>query len=170
MGERLEILRRFQKCLRRATAASTAGEAEAAEAAARRLMQTHNINALKLTDKSLYDYTTFTDNVLLAKLRDEQIAAQRSAVAANKARSRFKKPRDEARIEQLRMLLNSGLSRTEICDRHSFNQGEISGIIRDYTGAKSAKKYFQDNPKWIEEDNCGRVFYALMTSAKGETA
>jgi hypothetical protein len=77
MGERLEILKRFQKCLRRATAASTPGEAEAAEAAARRLMEVHQIDPTKLTDKSLYDHTNFADNALLRKLREEHIVKNR---------------------------------------------------------------------------------------------
>jgi hypothetical protein len=73
--DRLEILRRFQKCLRRATAGATSGECAAAEAAARRLMVEHDIDPIPLPTISLYDRTDFSDNALLIKLRDEWRAA-----------------------------------------------------------------------------------------------
>jgi len=80
----LERLRRFQKCLRRASDASSLGEAQAAEAAARRLMEVYKIDPLVLTNKSLYDHTSFADNWLLLKLREERKLAKQHGRGAKK--------------------------------------------------------------------------------------
>lgn len=70
-------------------------------------------------------------------------------------------PRNEARVEHLRQLLNNGKSRADITKQDGYSHGEISGIIRDYAGAKSADQRFQDNPKWIIGEKDGRVVYNL---------
>jgi uncharacterized protein DUF2786 len=80
----LERLRRFQKCLRRASDASSPGEAQAAEAAARRLMEAYKIDPLMLTNKSLYDHTSFANNALLLKLREERQLARQHRRGAKK--------------------------------------------------------------------------------------
>jgi len=85
LTQQLERLRRFQKCLRRASDASSPGEAQAAEAAARRLLEAYKIDPLLLTDKSLYDHTSFANNSLLIKLREErQHAKQKRRGAKHK--------------------------------------------------------------------------------------
>ena len=115
MNERLDTLRRFQKCLRRAVEASTPGEAEAAEAAARRIMQACDINPLKLTDKSLYDHTTFADNALLIRLRKEYIVAQRKRKKKNVRGVSGQIANSD--LEKFRLLLNKGFGLTEIAAR-----------------------------------------------------
>jgi hypothetical protein len=67
-----ESLKRFQKCLRMASAATSLGEAQAAEAAARRVMESAGLNPLTVPDHSVYDTTNFADNALLLKLREER--------------------------------------------------------------------------------------------------
>jgi hypothetical protein len=62
---------KFQKTLALAAAASNEYEAAAAEFAARRLMDTHAINPTVIPNASLYNRMSFTDNVLLKKLRAE---------------------------------------------------------------------------------------------------
>jgi hypothetical protein len=74
--------------------------------------------------------------------------------------------RDEARVERLRQLLNIK-ERPDICRDDGYNQGEISGIIRDCTGAKSADRKFQDNPRWISRLKDGRVVYDRAPERKG---
>jgi hypothetical protein len=73
--KRLQDLRRFQKTLALHGRATSAGEAEAAERAARRLMEVFNIDPVTLTNNSLYDYVSLADNSLLATLRAEYRAA-----------------------------------------------------------------------------------------------
>ena len=52
-------------------------------------MQSYDIDPLKITDKSLYDRTTFVDNALLKKLREERQALLEQK---RKRRSIHKKP------------------------------------------------------------------------------
>lgn len=186
---------KFQKALALAASASNVFEAEAAELAVRRLMIAHNIDPTDIPNQSLYNRTTFTDNALLKKLREEwrelhplpppkesgsgrppklegptipfNISGFRKTLNRNRKYrgGRAGEPRDETRVEKLRQLLNSGKSRPAICREEGFNQGEISGIIRDYTGAKSAAKQFQDNPKWTVQQVEGRTFYELAAAA-----
>jgi hypothetical protein len=66
---------RFQKTLALSAGASNAAEAEAAERAARRLMEQRGIDPVELPNSALYDYGNFADNALLKKLRDEWRAA-----------------------------------------------------------------------------------------------
>jgi hypothetical protein len=194
---------RFQKALALAAAASNEFEAAAAELAARRLMETCNIDPTRIPNGSLYSRMGFADNPLLKKLRSEwreqhPVAApvveqeeeeRRSRtslgfswssekyVKANQKRTkrtlnirnRSSKPRDEARVEKLRQLLNSK-SRSAICAEDGFNMGEISGIIRDYLGSKSALWRYRNNPKWIETCEAGRTVYLLMTAVELATS
>jgi hypothetical protein len=51
------------------------------------------------------------------------------------------------------------LAQPDLCSEDGFNQGKISGTIRDYTGAKSAQKQFGDNPKWIVRYGNERTLY-----------
>jgi len=62
---------RFQKTLATAAAASNENEAAAAEFAARRLMETFNIDPTDIPDQSLYNRMNFGNNELLKKLRAE---------------------------------------------------------------------------------------------------
>jgi hypothetical protein len=62
---------KFQKTLALAAAASNKHEAEAAELAARRVMETYNIDPTDIPDRSLYGRMHFSDNPLLKKLREE---------------------------------------------------------------------------------------------------
>jgi hypothetical protein len=62
---------KFQKALALAASASNRHEAEAAEQAARRIMQQYNIDPTDIPDASLYSRTNFSKNVLLMRLRDE---------------------------------------------------------------------------------------------------
>jgi hypothetical protein len=64
----------FQKALALAASATTPFEAEAAEAAARRLMATFKINPTRIPDLSMYNHINFADNALLQKLREEWLA------------------------------------------------------------------------------------------------
>jgi hypothetical protein len=66
---------KFQKTLALAARASNDHEAWAAELAARRLMERFSIDPLNIPDVSLYDRTEFSGNPLLAKLRQEALAA-----------------------------------------------------------------------------------------------
>jgi hypothetical protein len=70
MSIRIRI--KFQKAPALYANAGNRFEAEATEAAARRLMTVYGIDALRMTDKSLYSHHNFADNALLAKLRTEQ--------------------------------------------------------------------------------------------------
>jgi DNA-binding CsgD family transcriptional regulator len=124
-NETFENLRRFQKCLRRATAASTLGEAEAAEAAARRLMETYKINPLKIPDKSVYDFTDFSDNALLLRLRQEYMAQQFRNKHTHKRGPKRKGPRqkvDLADQERIRVLCNEGLSPKAIGEQLGYSE------------------------------------------------
>lgn len=62
---------RFQKTLALAASASNVFEAEAAELAARRLMEMLKIDPTVIPDPSLYNRMNFGDNDLLKKLRAE---------------------------------------------------------------------------------------------------
>lgn len=190
---RLSDVIKFQKTLALAASASNLFEMEAAELAARRLVLTCKLDPTRIPNISLYSHLDFADNVLLQKLRDEwreqhppvvkkenggqsgnrnhlnspaipfSLRGFRKTANKNRQHGGSNEPRDEARIERLRELLNGGKSRPAICKEDGFKQGEISGIIRDYTGAKSAAKQFQDNPKWIAERSGERmrIFYKL---------
>jgi hypothetical protein len=80
MAERKQTLSRglrrviqFQKTLALAASASNSFEAEAAEQAARRLMENHNIDPMCIPDFSFVSQVDFAD--LLKKLREEWRAA-----------------------------------------------------------------------------------------------
>jgi hypothetical protein len=75
LQQRLRQLRRFQKTLALYGGATCAAEAEAAELAARRLLEVFDIDPVVVPNSSLYDYTSFANNSLLAKLRAEYRAA-----------------------------------------------------------------------------------------------
>lgn len=62
---------RFQKTLALFAAASNSFEAVAAELAARRLLEVHQIDPTIIPNASLYNRMNFADNALLKKLRDE---------------------------------------------------------------------------------------------------
>jgi hypothetical protein len=66
---------KFQKTLALAGSASNNFEAEAAELAARRVMEAYNIDPVTTPNFSLYNYMNFADSALLKKLRDEWRAA-----------------------------------------------------------------------------------------------
>jgi hypothetical protein len=66
---------KFQQVLALAASTSNPFEAEAAELAARRLMETQNIDPVTIPDVSLYNGMNFANNALLKKLRDEWRAA-----------------------------------------------------------------------------------------------
>lgn len=127
MKERLEQLRRFQKCLRRATEASTPGEAEAAEAAARRIMQAYGIDPVKLTDKSLYDRTTFEDNMLLKALREEYYEARQRERKQRRVDLKNQKISPALR-EKIRAALRGGAAPIEVQRRFGLTRGQIAGI------------------------------------------
>jgi hypothetical protein len=76
----------FQKVLALAAAASNRHEAEAAELAARRLMEEYDIDPIDIPDASFYDHMNFADNAVLRKLRDEYRAPHARKVAARLAR------------------------------------------------------------------------------------
>jgi hypothetical protein len=188
---RLSNCIKFQKTLALSAAASNTFEMAAAELAARRLMETFNIDPMDIPNVSVYNHMNFSDNVLLKKLRSEwlgrrpvrapiveQPKQQQSKDYLNSpaipfsingfrkyvqrkpaTRIRANSSRDESRTETLRQLLNSGKTRSMICAEDGFNQGEISGIIRDYTGSQSAQKHFQANPKWLVLNKNGCTFY-----------
>jgi hypothetical protein len=69
--QRLREAIKFQKTLALAASASNSFEAEAAERAARRLMETYNIDPVTTPNGSLYNRINFADNALLNKLREE---------------------------------------------------------------------------------------------------
>ena len=129
-------LRRFQKCLRRATAASTPSESEAAEALARRLMETYKIDPVKVPDKSVYDYTDFSDNTLLLKLRQEHIAEQQKQLLKkskhkHKRGNKPKGPRQKVELsdyEVIRVLYNEGLGPKEIGKRLGYNDRSVNSV------------------------------------------
>lgn len=190
---RLNDVIKFQKALALAASASNSFEAEAAELAARRLLATCNLNPTRIPNVSLYSHLDFADSMLLRKLRDEwlvlhpivvkeekpgeprrldslsipfSIKGFRKTANKNRKHGSVNEPRDEARIEKLRMLLNSGKARTLICAEDGFKQGEISGIIRDYTGAKSANRQYRENPRWVVENIDGRNLFQIRSSAE----
>lgn len=70
------------------------------------------------------------------------------------------------KMKELRTQWDHGCSkilRPKICVEDGFNQGEISGIIRDYTGAKSALRHFQEKPRWsIQKRDNNRVIYEVV--------
>jgi hypothetical protein len=68
---RLHEAVKFQKALALAAGASNRFEAEAAERAARRLMELYNIDPVEFPNISFYNRMNFADNPLLKKLRDE---------------------------------------------------------------------------------------------------
>jgi hypothetical protein len=68
-GLRREI--KFQQILALAGSALNSHETEAAELAARRWMEMHNIDPVLISDQSFYNHMNFADNALLKKLRDE---------------------------------------------------------------------------------------------------
>lgn len=87
---------RFQKTLALFAYASCPAEAEAAELAARRLMQKFNIDPLTVPDVSLYSRDTFANNQLLAKLRAEQLAKPEVQAATQKKEARSARARKAA--------------------------------------------------------------------------
>jgi hypothetical protein len=68
---RLSDVIKFQKTLALAAAASNKHEAEAAERAARRLVETCKLNPTRIPDKSFVSHVNLADYELLKKLRDE---------------------------------------------------------------------------------------------------
>lgn len=182
---------RFQKALFSHACASNPFEAQAAEAAARRLMANLGINPTIIPDNSLYNRVNFRDNALLRQLRAEWNAAHpptppvrktefeiesfpeipfdiegyRRIVNRKKKKRRKtsdkRSSRDEARVERLRHLLNKGKRRPSIVKEDGFTRSEISAIIRDYVGTKSAAQRYQDKPRWRIELREGLPHYAL---------
>ena len=73
---------KFQKALALAASASNQFEAEAAELAARRLMEAYGIDPTDIPDRSLYSRINFAGNDLLAKLREEWRIAHPLPVAS----------------------------------------------------------------------------------------
>jgi hypothetical protein len=72
---RLNDVIKFQKALALAGGASNQYEAEAAERAARQVMQARSLDPMLIPDVSLYSHANFADNAALKKLRDEYCAA-----------------------------------------------------------------------------------------------
>lgn len=62
---------KFQKALALAAAASNQHEKAAAEQAARRVMDAHDIDPVLIPNGSLYSRINFADNAVLKKLREE---------------------------------------------------------------------------------------------------
>jgi hypothetical protein len=99
---------KFQKTLALAAAAATAGEAEAAERAARRLMAKHKIDPVEMPDRSIVSKMNFADSALLKKLREEWRAAhpdyeyytKGGIVRRYKHKPRQRKPRVEEPIPE----------------------------------------------------------------------
>ena len=115
----LKTVIKFQKALALAAAASNRHEAEAAELAARRLMEEYDINPIEIPDASFCNHMNFADNALLKKLRDEWRLRPEFIAAENRRqnRSRGQQARrareSAARIEKLRGLfddVNLGLT------------------------------------------------------------
>jgi hypothetical protein len=111
-------LQRFQKCLRLASDASNPNEAEAAEVAARRLMELHGIDLNKVPDESMYDCTSFANNCLLIKLRQEHVLLK----------PRLRQKVDLADHERIRLLFNKGLGPTEIGKRLGYSTRTVSSV------------------------------------------
>jgi ribosomal protein S11 len=173
---------KFQKALALAASASNAFEAEAAELAARRLMATYKIDPTDIPDRSLYSRISFTDNVLLKKLRDEWRTAHPVAAPAPKEESKrtgleglqeipfningfskvaYKKQsgRKQARKlsrgnhEAIRLLLNQGLELKDIATR--------TGIPA--TTLNSTRAYHKRKGKWVCDDK-GHFQWAKQSS------
>jgi predicted DNA-binding protein (UPF0251 family) len=79
---RLNNVIKFQKTLALAASASNSFEVEAAEFAARRLMEVCNLDPTDIPNVSLYSQSNFADNTLLRKLREEWREAHPVPVAA----------------------------------------------------------------------------------------
>jgi hypothetical protein len=153
-------LRRFQKCLRRATAASTPSEAMAAEAAARRIMEEHDINPVKVPDKSVYDRTSFADNTLLLKLREERLALElkRKHKHKRKRGPKAKGPRqkvDQEDIERIRLLYNEGLSSAEIGKQLGYIENTVNSV---------RYRHHNVQKKWAKDAH-GKFHWATARSA-----
>jgi len=71
MMTRLSNTITFQKILTQFAGATTGGEAEAAECAARRLIETRDIDPVEIPNVSFCGHHRFDDNALLKKLREE---------------------------------------------------------------------------------------------------
>ena len=71
MMTRLSNTITFQKILTQFAGATTGGEAEAAECAARRLIETRDIDPVEIPNVSFRGQHRFDDNALLTKLRDQ---------------------------------------------------------------------------------------------------
>jgi DNA-binding NarL/FixJ family response regulator len=156
--ERLDQLRRFQKCLRRATAASTPGEAEAAEVVARRLMESYKIDPIKLTDKSLYDYTSFADNTLLMKLRQEHAAKHQKKTKPKKKQKRPKQVVKDSDFERIRLLLNDGRSCAEIGRQLNYLSNTVNSV---------RYRYLTQQHVWIRNTD-GKIQWATAGQPGGE--
>lgn len=152
---------KFQKALALAASASNSYEAEAAELAARRLMERYSIDPLSIPDISLYDRTNFAGNYLLVKLRAESFAAkpviERAKSKANTKRifdhipfningfsstikHRRKSPEkratrtlSEEEKEQVRDEMRQGISSKIIRKKWGLSHGQTSGL-RDRLG------------------------------------
>ena len=145
--KRVEIITRFQKCLRRATAAATRGEAAAAEAAARRLIKLHAIDPTKVTNNSLYDYTDFSENVLLLQLRAEHLAT------IQKRKNKRRKIRQLVRrddFDRIRVLLNEGRTCKEIGKQLGYLSNTVNSVrYRFAIDHKRPHEWMKDsNGKW----------------------
>jgi hypothetical protein len=126
-NETYHKLRRFQKCLRRATAASSIGEAEAAEAAARRLMAVYQLDPSRVPNWSVYDRTDFSDNALLLKLRQEYAVQHKKR--KHKRGPKHKGPRqkvDVADHERIRVLYNEGFGPKVIGEKLGYNEHTVN--------------------------------------------
>ena len=149
-------LRRFQKCLRRATAAATSNEAEVAEAAARRLMALYEIDPCKVPNQSVYDHTDFTDNILLLKLREEYRDKQRQRKYKHKRGRKHKGPRQKVDIadhERIRLLYNEGLGPKAIGERLSYNERTVNTQRHNHLKKKDWVLDAQGNLQWVIKES-----------------
>jgi hypothetical protein len=99
---------RFQKTLALYADAADRFEAEAAEAAARRLMAAYGIDPLRMPDASLYSRDNFADNALLARLRTERRATPKEQAKA-RAAAKAKERRDRKAAEEFRLISEAAI-------------------------------------------------------------
>jgi hypothetical protein len=114
---------RFQKALELVARATIPHEAEAAELAARRIMLAYSIDPVLVPNGSFYDRTSFADNPLLAKLREEWRAGHPEKLYYSRGgivRERKTKPRKR---------------KVEPVDVHAFD-----GLFDDFMASLSEEK------------------------------
>jgi hypothetical protein len=170
---RLSSCIKFQKTLALAASASNPFEAEAAELAARRVMEQQQIDPTRIPNTSLYSQMNFAENVLLQKLRAEWLELHPLPVKIAKSKTweqspsipfnlnRFSKHTQKRRrhpqmvankvivtpemLEKIHTMLQQGTLPSNVRRAFGLTKGQIAGIKGRYDERRRMNRDVQDS-------------------------